>query len=199
MKTTSLLLSILLFSSINLFAQEDDLKEIYTDVTTAINSVLLTKSGSIEISGFISYNSFTTNYTYDEKMTQQIFLIEPVFSYFFVDHISLGLDLSYLNQKIDYGSSADSRFIEQTFIGPTAKMYFGEDRFRPFILADYLFLVGDNYDGGVLDIGAGVFYHVTGNFGFSLIGKYGFMSSTNDNIDSQRRMFIGVGISNFIL
>jgi len=199
MKTTSLLLSILLFSSINLFAQDDDLKEIYTDVTTTINSVLLTKSGSIEISGFISYNSFTTNYTYDEKMTQQIFLIEPVFSYFFVDHISLGLDLSYLNQKIDYESSADSRTIEQTFIGPVAKMYFGEDRFRPFLLADYLFLVGDNYDGGVLDIGVGVFYHVTGNFGFSLIGKYGFMSSTNDNIDSQSRMFIGVGISNFIL
>jgi hypothetical protein len=198
MKTTSLLLSILLFTSINLFAQDDDLKEIYTDVTTAINSVLLTKSGSIEISGFMSYNSFTTSYTYDEKMTQQIFLIEPVFSYFFVDHISLGLDLSYLNQKIDYESSADSRTIEQTFIGPVAKMYFGEDRFRPFLLADYLFLVGDNYDGGVLDIGAGVFYHVTGDFGFSLIGKYGFMSSTNDNIDSQSRMFIGVGISNFI-
>ena len=199
MKTTSVLLFILLFSSISLFAQENDLKEIYTDVTTAINSALLTKSGSIEISGFLSFNSYTTNFTYDEKMTQQILLIEPVFLYFFVDNISLGFDVSYLNQKTDYESSDGSRTIEQSFVGPIAKMYFGEDRFRPYILADYLFLVGDNYNGGVFDIGAGVFYHVTGNFGFSLIGKYGIMSSTNNNIDSQNRIFIGIGISNFIL
>ena len=199
MKTISVLFCILLFSSINLFAQEEDLKGIYTDVTTAINSVLLTKSGSIEISGFISYNSFTTKFTYDEKMTQQIFLIEPVFLYFFVDNISFGLDVSYLLQKTDYESSEGSRNIEQTFIGPIAKMYFGEDRLRPFILADYLFLVGDNYNGGVVDIGAGIFYHITGNFGFSLFGKYGIMSSSNNNIDSQNRIFIGIGIANFIL
>jgi hypothetical protein len=199
MKTTSLVLCIILFSSISLLAQEDDLKGIYTDITTAINSALLTQSGSKEISGFLSYNSFTTKYTYDEKMTQQIFLIEPVFLYFFIDNIALGLDVSYLNQKTDYKSSQDKETIEQTFVGPIAKMYFGEDRLRPFILADYLYLVGDNYDGGVLDIGAGVFYHVTGNFGFSFFGKYGFMSSTKDNIDRQNRVFIGIGISNFIL
>ena len=199
MKTTSLVLCIILFSSISLLAQEDDLKGIYTDITTAINSALLTKSGSKEISGFLSFNSFTTKYTYNEKMTQQIFLIEPVFLYFFIDNIALGLDVSYLNQKTDYKSSEDSGTIEQTFVGPIAKMYFGEDRLRPFILADYLYLVGDNYDGGVLDIGAGVFYHVTGNFGFSFFGKYGFMYSTKDNIDRQNRVFIGIGISNFIL
>jgi hypothetical protein len=199
MKTTRIIICILLISTINLFAQENDLKGIYKDVTTAINTALLTKSGSKEISGFLAYNYFSTKYTYNEKMTQQIFLIEPVFSYFFTDNISLGFDLSYLHQKTDYESSEDSRTIEQIFIGPITKMYFGEDRLRPFILADYLLFVGDNHDGGVLDIGAGIFYHVTGNFGFSLIGKYGFMSSTNVDIDSQNRVFIGVGISNFIL
>jgi len=199
MKKTSVPFCLLLFLSINLSAQEEDLKEIYTDVTTAINSALLTQSGSMEISGALSYNSFTTNFTDDEKMTQRIFLMEPVFSYFIVDNISLGLDLSYLNQKTEYESSDDSRTTEQTFIGPIVKLFFGEDRFRPFILADYLFLAGDNYEGGVLDMGAGLLYHVTGNFGISLFGKYGFMSSTNDTIDSQSRVFIGVGISSFIL
>ena len=199
MKITVVFIYILLLSAFKLFAQEDNLKGIYTKVTTAINSELITESGSKEISGHLSYNNFTTKFSYDEKITQQIFLIESVFSYFFIDNISLGLDLSYLNQKTDYKSSADSGTLEQTFIGPIAKMYFGEDRFRPFILTDYLFLVGDNYDGGILDIGAGIFYHVTGNFGFSLFGKYGFMSSTSDDIDSQNRILIGVGISNFIL
>jgi hypothetical protein len=77
-------------------------------------------------------------------------------------------------------------------------MYFGEEKFRPFILADYLFLVGDDYDGGVFDIGGGVFYHVTGNFGLSFFGKYGFMNSSEDAIDSQNRVFIGMGISTFV-
>ena len=53
MKTTHLFLCILVFSSTTLFAQEKDLKGIYSDVTTAINSALLTKSGSIELSGFL--------------------------------------------------------------------------------------------------------------------------------------------------
>jgi len=199
MKTTLMLVFLLLVSSLNVFAQESDLKEIYTAVTTAINSALLTRSGAMEISGFLSYNYFSTKYTYDEKRSQQIVQIEPVFSYFFVDNISLGIDLSYLHQKTDYESSQGSTTLEQTFIGPIAKMYFGQDKFRSFILADYLFLVGDNYDGGVMDLGAGIFYHMTGNFGFSLFGKYGIIWSSTDNIDSQNRILIGIGISNFIL
>ena len=139
MKTTSVFQFILLFSSISLFAQENDLKEIYTDVTTAINSALLTKSGSIEISGSFSYSSYTTNFTYDEKMTQQIFLIEPVFLYFIVDNISVGLDASYLNQKIDYKSSYDSRRTEQTFVGPITKMYF--PFLSRFIDMNYVYII----------------------------------------------------------
>ena len=199
MKTILIFAIILLLSPLNLFAQEDELKEIYTDVTTAINSALLTKANAIEISGFFSYNYFSTQYTYDEKRAQHIVQIEPVFLYFFVDNISFGIDLSYLYQKTDYESSQGSTTLEQTFIGPIAKMYFGEGEFRPFILADYLFLVGDKYDGGELDIGVGVFYHVTGNFGFSLFGKYGIIWSSNNNIDNQNRIFVGIGISSFIL
>jgi hypothetical protein len=199
MKTLSLISSFILIFSMNLTAQEQDLKEIYTDVTRAINSVLLTKSGSKELSGFLSYNYYNTKFTYDDEWSQQIVLFEPVFSYFFVDNISIGLDLSYLHQKTDYKSSEGSTTIEQTFVGPIAKMYFGEDRLRPFILADYLFMVGDNFDGGVLDFGAGVFFHATGNFGFSLFGKYGMMWSSRDAIDRQKRILIGIGINNFIL
>jgi len=199
MKTTIALAFILLIYSIDLFAQEKNLKGVYTDITTAINSALLTKSGSKEISGSFSYNYFSTRYINNVEMTQQILLIEPAFLYFIVDNISLGLDLSYLNQKTNDESSEGSKRVEQTFIGPVAKMYFAEEKLRPFILADYLFLVGDNYDGGVLDIGVGIFYHVTGNFGFSLFGKYGIIWSRKDDIDKQNRLFIGVSITNFIL
>jgi hypothetical protein len=182
-----------------LLAQEEDLKEIYKDVTRVINSALLTKTGSKELSGFISYNHSNTTYTYDAELYQQHILFEPVFSYFFVDNISLGVDLSYLHQKTESKPSGSTTRVEQTFVGPIAKMYFGEERFRPFVLTDYLFMVGDNFDGGVLDFGAGVFYHATGNFGFSLFGKYGMMWSSRDSIDRQNRVFIGIGINNFFL
>jgi len=199
MKTILILILFFLVSFSNLNAQENDLKKIYKDVTTAINSALLTKSGSIEISGFVSYNYFNTDYTYDQKISQHIFQLEPTFSYFIVDNLSLGIDLSFLSQKTTYESSNESATLEQTFVGPIAKMYFGSDKFRPFILADYLFMVGDNYDGGELDLGAGIFYHLTGNFGFSLFGKYGILWSSKDDIDKQNRIFIGLGISSFIL
>ena len=182
-----------------IFAQEKDLKEIYADVTTAINSTLLTKTNSIEVSGFLTYNYLNTKYSYDEKRTQQIFQVEPVFAYFFIDNVSLGINLSYLYQKTDYQSSNESTILEQTFVGPIAKMYFGEKRIRPFMLADYLFMVGDNYDGGELDFGAGVFYQVAGNFGVNVFTKYGIIWSNQDNVDNQSRIFIGIGISSFIL
>jgi hypothetical protein len=195
----SVVLFLLLLFSLNVLAQEKDLKDIYTNLTTAINSALLTRAGAMEISGALSYNYFSTQYTHAEKSGQYIVQVEPAFSYFFVDNISLGINVSYLYQKTEYETADISTTIEQTFIGPIAKMYFGKEEFRPFILADYLFLSGDNYSGGELDFGAGIFYHLTGNFGFSLLAKYGFIWSDKENIDSQRRLFIGIGISNFIL
>jgi hypothetical protein len=199
MKQIFILLSILLLFPLHLFAQEKDLKDIYTEVTTSINSMLLTKTGSTEISGFISYARLSTAFSDDQKTTQQILQIEPVFSYFFIDHISFGIDISYLYQKIDYKSYRGAASFEQIFAGPIAKMYFGEDNPRPFILSDYLFLIGDNFDGGELDFGVGIFWHLTGNFGFNIYGKYGIIWSNNNDIDTRNQIFIGIGISNFML
>ncbi len=200
MKSLKLFICFCIFSSGQLIAQEEeDLKDIYKDVTRVINSALLTKSGSKELSGFMSYNHSNTTYTDDAELYQQVITFEPVFSYFFVDNISLGIDLSYHREKTESKPSGGLTTVEQTFVGPIAKMYFGEERFRPFVLTDYLFMIGDNFDGGVLDFGAGVFYHATGNFGFSLFGKYGTVWSNRDSIDRQNRVFIGIGINNFFL
>ena len=153
----------------------------------------------MEISGFVSYNYFSTQFNTDEKSKQQTGRIEPVFSYFIADNVSLGIELSYLFQKTEFELSGESIIIEQTFTGPVAKIYFGKEKFRPFITADYLFMVGDRYEGSALDLGAGIFYHMAGNFGFSLTGKYGIIWSGKNDIDSQNRIFIGIGISSFIL
>ena len=148
---------ILVFFVSVLRAQDDDLKKVYTDVTTAINSALLTKSGSMEISGSVSFNYFNTSYNSGETLNQSIFQAEPQFSYFLFDNISLGIDLSYIYQKSEFERSDETTTLKQTALGPFAKMYFGDEKFRPFILADYLFLSGDDFKGGEADFGAEVY------------------------------------------
>jgi hypothetical protein len=99
---------------------------------------------------------------------------------------------------MEYEVEKDPATIEQTFIGPIGKYYFGEGELRPFVFADYLFLTGDDFDGGEFGFGAGIMYHITGNTGLNLQFKYGHIWSNKDNIDSQSGVFIGIGFSNFI-
>jgi hypothetical protein len=197
MKKRILFLSILF--PVIIFAQDDSLKDIYKDVTTAINSALLTKAGVVEISGFASYNYYKTNFKDNESVTQNILQIEPVVSYFVADNIAIGLDVKYMyeNSKISSNSSTNSN--SQTFAGPVAKMYFGEERYRPFIMIDYLVLAGDSYDGGEVDLGGGLMYHLDGNIGLNLFAKYGIIWYDSDTLDNKNRIFLGIGLSGFIL
>lgn len=61
-----------------------------------------------------------------------------------------------------------------------------------------MLLAGDAYKGNAIEVGAGIFYHVTGNVGLNLLGKYGVISSDNHIIDNQNRLYIGLGISSYI-
>jgi hypothetical protein len=179
-------------------AQEKDIKKIYTDITTKINSALLTQKSSIEMSGFISYSYYKTRFDYGDKREQHLVQIEPIISYFFSENLSFGLNFSYRYEKTENEVGNDPGAIEQLFIGPIGKYYFAEGAFRPFLFTDYLFLTGDNFDGGELGFGAGIMYHMVGNVGLNLQIKYGQIWSNKNNIDSQNTIFIGIGLSNFI-
>jgi len=179
-----------------IMAQETDLKEVYTDVTTKINSSLLTRKGAFELNGNIFYDRLKTEYSEGNEgweFIDKTFQADAGVSYFIMNQLSLGILLSYLDQKRLYAN------LQQTMMGPVAKLYFGEKRWRPYLFIDYLFINGDVMDGGETDIGAGILYHVTGNFGFSLQLKYGILSADEENIKGFSRMFIGIGIVNFIL
>ena len=181
-----------------LFAQDTDLKQIYTDITTEINSALLTQKSSIEVSGFLLYNYYKTKFDDGDTREHHLVQIEPVISYFFINDLSFGLNLSYQYEKSENEAGDNPGTIEQTFIGPIGKYYFSEGEFRPFVFADYLFLTGDNFDGGELGFGAGLMYHITGSTGLNLQIKYGQIWSNKDNIDNQNAILIGIGFSNFI-
>ncbi|MCB0284843.1 MAG: hypothetical protein H6627_00680 [Calditrichae bacterium] len=181
------------------FAQEETLKGFYKDVTTAINSALLTRAGSIEISGLAAYNYEKTKYNYNAESINHLLQIEPVVGYFFFDNIALGLDLNYTYQKSKFSAISRSFSNSQTYAGPFAKLYFGDERFRPFVLASYLVLTGDIYDGGQADLGGGVLYHLDGNIALNFFAKYGLIWNDNTTVDSKSHIFMGLGLSGFIL
>ncbi|MBN1895789.1 hypothetical protein JW906_14960 [bacterium] len=180
------------------FAQENSLKDIYTEITTRINSALLTRKSSVELSGFISYQYYKTRY--DEGITgnRYSFQVDPIVSYFIIKNLSLGLSFSYHYDKIEAGTTDQTDTIDQKFLGPVVKYYFCNEKFRPFLFADYLFLAGDHLDGGELGLGAGIMIHVSGNLGLNFQVKYGQIWSDQEGIDSQNLIFAGIGLSHFI-
>jgi hypothetical protein len=179
-----------------MMAQETDLKKVYTDVTTQINSALLTRKGAFELSGFLFYDRLENKGTYenvDQKVTFETFQVETGSAYFFMNNLAAGVLFSYLNESqgvVNY---------EQFMGGPVIKKYFGEKQWRPYLFTNYLFMSGDILDGGEWEMVAGVLYHVTGNFGLTLQIKYGILFAKKDFTEGQNRLFVGIGLVNFIL
>jgi hypothetical protein len=166
------------------FAQKSELKKAYTDITNAIHSSLLTHRGADEIQGFFSFNRLNTKQPDGSTAANTVFQAEPAFSHFFFNGVSLGCMASYFRQ------TTDGRTFQQTAAGPVVKAYIGKKRIRPFLITDYLVLSGDDLDGGVWDFGAGLLFHVSGNMGIAVQGKYGLIFPKDDSVDRPDRLFI---------
>ncbi len=191
---TLFLLSLAVISS----AQDKNLQDIYSEITTKINSALLTRQSAWEVSGFSSFNYCKTGYKEGETLRQFTLHIEPVLAYFIVDDLALGMNLLYAYDKTERDSGNDAAALQQTFIGPIAKYYFGDDNVRPFLLSDYLFGMGDQFEGRELGAGAGIMFHISGNLGLNLQAKYSFIWSDDKTIDHQSKIMAGIGLSNYI-
>jgi hypothetical protein len=199
-----IILFLIIVFSFSAFSKDEDLKKIYTTVTNSINSAILTKKGNWEVSGSAFFNNIQTRYKNDREVDVKTVYAEPALSYFIIDNLCLGLCLSYDYEKINYRMTGQKlvetseQKTEQKMIGLIGKKYFGSERWRPFVFADYLFHTGDNYKGSELNAGAGLLYHLAGSFGITVDVKYGFFQSRNDDIEKRNRYYVGIGIVNFI-
>ncbi len=194
-----ILMSALLLLPLRVRAQEKGLKRVYTTITNAINTAILTRRGSNEIGGSIFYNSWKTEYDTGEKTTEHIFDAELGLSRFIANNLSLGILLSYLDQNNTVDGLQNGTSFKQTMVGPSLKTYFGNERTRPFVFAQYLFLKGDQFDGGELGLGLGALYHLAGNVGIAAQVKYGILFHGKSTIERQSRILLGLGLTNFIL
>jgi hypothetical protein len=183
----------------NTFAQKTDLKGIYTDITTAINSALLTRKGSLEIRGSMFYDRVQTTYKGGPNFVDEEIQLKPALYYMIFDHIGLGGMFSYTKNSSQVDGDSDKAVVAQTAIGPSLKKYFCKDKWRPFASAGYLVHVGDNWEGGEFDLGLGMMYHLQSTTAMSLEINYGFIRPSEKTIENRSRILIGIGISSFIL
>jgi len=204
MKRLSILIVLLAGVCSQILAQETDLKKVYTDVTTQINSSLLTRKGAFELSGSAFYDRLKNTYhfhgTGESEVLYETYLADLGVSYFFINNLAVGLAFSYLNQKTNFNDYYHYN-ISESNLGPLVKYYFGEKRWRPYLFANYFFEFGNvGEHKGEFDLGAGILYHLTGNIGLTLQVKYGMFVSKDDiGGVKQNRIFLGIGIANFIL
>ena len=179
--------------SCRLAAQEKSIKKIYTDVTDAIHAALLTKRGVDEINGAVFYNRLNTEFEGGDEDVEEQVQAEAGLSHFFIDNLSFGFLFSYFRQKEEGGVA------EQTMVGPIIKKYFGRERFRPYVFTDYLFWIGDRLDGREWDVGVGGLYPISGNVGMTAQVKYGILFENTNCIHKQNRLFVGIGLTHFLL
>jgi len=198
MRRSSCVLAVVLAVRSFSFAQENSLKDIYTDITTKINSALLTRRSSIEMSGFVSYHYDRTIFEHGAAVEQHLLQVEPMLSYFLIHDLSLGVDYSYHYTKNVQEPGNSSVITQQSFLGPMIQYYFCDRRWRPFLFTHVLFQSGDAYDGGELGVGGGILFHVSGNIGLKLRIKYGHVWSSRNEIEKQNTVFTGIGLSSFL-
>ncbi len=176
-----------------------DLKDIYTAITNKVNSAMLTRRGSNEIEGSASFQSVRTEYDKGLKITERLLNADFGYGRFVFNNLSLGILLSVRNQSVTNEITDVKKSTNQIWIGPSLKKYFGRDKVRPFVSAQYLLLRGDIFEGGEADLGAGLMIHVAGNMGLILQARYGFLTTDDETVNSRNRLLLAAGMIHFTL
>ncbi len=194
-----LLFSLLCCFVQNTLAQKRDLKDLYTNITTAVNSALLTQKGSVEIRGSMYYDRLQTRYKEGPEFIDEIIQVKPAAYYMMFDNVGLGGLLCYSRNTTQITGGSDKTVSTQTAIGPSLKKYFRKDSWRPFATLGYLAHLGDQREGREFDLGIGIMFHLQSTTALSLEVNYGFIRPSEQAVDSRSRILVGIGLSSFML
>jgi hypothetical protein len=157
-------------------------------VSSSIFSQQGLMKGSYTVGGNISYTSMSME---DESNNRNFFVFAPTLGYFFVNHLYLGLGLTYI-----YQSHGD--FSNNTFgFGPSARYYFTLGKFNPFIGCNYSYnKIIDSDDRTTTSktfvASGGSLYFVTECFAMQVSVNYSFNNINNieNNNSSEEKINI---------
>ncbi|MEW6652010.1 MAG: hypothetical protein AB1394_00925 [Bacteroidota bacterium] len=96
------------------------------------------KIGIYSLSGSIAFTNSTNQSKYEEIKAMDIYL-SPSLTYFFVDNLSAGINLSYGYHELTFKDKLrEVKYIMRPFsIGALVRYYFSNAKFIPFVEAGY--------------------------------------------------------------
>lgn len=153
-----------------------------------------TEKGRMKVGGTLLFNSGTPSVTYEFDGTNEtykgeptsVFVMTPSFSYFVIDNLAVGVDLSFLSvsSKLEEGEGASKGNL-LAFM-PNVSYYFNtSSNFKPYLRGGVGYgrlslgagNVSSNHDGFVAAGTVGGAYFITNNVALDLGVNYTFASS----------------------
>lgn len=171
------------------------------------NSILLSqdalKKGSYSLSGSIEFSAGSDKFTgYDNNFLD--FTMSPGTSYFFIDHLSTGVNISYgyfeYNLKSTNNSGELKLISRPISIGPVIRYYFASEPINPFVEASYRYSnsITGNQDRNGYSFAVGINYFLSTSV--ALEPYVAYENSTYIEGDEKTSgVSIGVRINYFII
>ena len=124
------------------------------------------KKGSYSLSGSIEFSTGSDKFTgYENDFLN--FLMTPGISYFFIDHLSAGVNISYGYSEYHIKSTTSAgelKLISRPIsIGPVIRYYFASDVINPFLEASYRYSnsINGNKDRNGYSFAGGINYFLS--------------------------------------
>lgn len=185
MTKANLVLLIILFtlSSTNLFAQD------------------ALKKGSYSLSGSVSFSSGKSE-SLNIESDHLTFMLSPGITYFFMDNISAGIDVTYGYSELTWndGAQESKNIIRPISIGPIFRFYFSTTTFIPFIEAGYQYsnTISGNNDSNSYFFAGGINYFLSNSVALEPYVKYSKIHQLVGDHKSSS-VLIGMRINYFIV
>ena len=152
------------------------------------------KKGSYSLSGSISFSS-GTNSARSNETDYLNFLITPGLTYFFIDYLSAGINLSYGYYENTWksGTQEFKNIYRSVSIGPVIRYYFSSETFIPFLETSYRYSnsLSGNQDMNSYSLAGGINYFLSKSVALEPYAAY---VKTNYIEDDQKISSISVGL-----
>ena len=155
------------------------------------------KKGVYSLSGSITFTNSTNESEYGETKNLSFFMV-PALTYFLVDNLSTGINLSYVYSEL---SIRNNKFINRSIsFGPVMRYYFTNEKIIPFLEASYRYsnsLIG-NEDMNSFSFAGGINYFLSKSVAIEPYIEY---TKTNYIVADQKisGFSLGMRINYFIL
>lgn len=167
-------------------------------------------SGLFNVSGEATISYSNSEQEYIGKITQTEIKFAPAGSYFIIDKLSIGIELSYNYFEKKSDGPVDIKDIEMFLgFGPVIKYYFLDNNLSPFVKAGYshnIFNITDSYfktrksfPGFSTAIGVGVNYFITNSLALESSLDYVYSQKQIEIYDTNSSVFLNSNKKTFSL